>query len=68
MKNTVIRIGTIYNLNDKYKSNYHFAIVEYDTEAEETIVDLRSNWNSSYDRKEIHKHTEPLKVAKEYQA
>ncbi len=67
MKNKEIRIGTIYNLNDKYKNNYHFAIVSYNIETEETIVDLRSNWNSSYDRKEVHKHTEPLKVAEEYQ-
>ena len=67
-KNTVIRIGTIYNLNEKYENNYHFAVLTYDTETEETIVDLRSNWSSSYDRKDIHKHTEPLDVAKEYQA
>ena len=68
MTNKIIRIGTIYNLNEKYKNNYHFAIVNYNTETEETIVDLRSNWNSSYDRKEIHKHDEPLSVARQYQS
>ncbi|HCX63434.1 MAG TPA: hypothetical protein DHU59_13485 [Clostridiales bacterium] len=66
--NNTVRIGTIYRLNDKYKDSFTHAIISYDVQAQETIVELFSNWNSSYNETKRIKYSEPLEVAKEYQA
>ena len=63
-----IRIGAIYRLNEKYKDSFTHAIISYDVQAQETIVELFSNWSSSYNETKRIKYTEPLEVAKEYQA
>lgn len=63
-----IRIGTIYNLNDKYNSNYTHSIITYDVKAQETVVELFSNWNSLYNKVERFRHLEPLEVVAKYLA
>ncbi len=67
MKN-IIRIGTVYRLNDLYNDDYTHAIISYDVQKQETVVELFSNWNSSYNKTDTFKNCEPLEVAKRYQA
>lgn len=63
----IIRIGTIWRLNGKYSSEYEYAIVSYDAETKETIVELWSNWSTSYNKTLTFKHKEPLEVVKDFQ-
>jgi len=65
-KQVMIRIGTIYKLNDKYSKDYRNACISYDPQSEETIVELISSWNSTYNKTVKIKDTDPLDVAKEY--
>lgn len=66
MKNNIIRIGAIWNLGDLYKDDYKYAIVTYDLDTKETIVELWSNWNTSYNKTDRIKHADPLDAIKPY--
>lgn len=61
-----INLGTIYNLNNKYSDNYSHAILSYDIESEEIVIELMSNWNSTNNKSIRVKYKDPLEVAKEY--
>lgn len=63
-----IHIGTIYNLKEEYAKNYTHGFVSIDLKTGETIIELWSNWNSSYNTIERYKPCEPLDVVKMYQA
>ena len=48
--NNIIKIGTVYNLNEKYREAYRLAIITYNIYDRQIIVNLISAWNSTYDQ------------------
>lgn len=68
MTSKVIKIGIIWQLNDKYRDSYKYAIVTYDPTAQETVIELWSNWNSSYNKTDRIKHADPLDAIRAYTA
>ena len=64
----IIRIGTIYasEMKENYSNNYTHIIISYDVKTQETIAQLYSNWNSSYNQTIKTKHVDPLDIADRY--